>query len=203
MDTLTGSRTVIGVLALQGDITEHLKALGRVQGVQTRRVLWAEDLEGLSGLIIPGGESTAVGTILNTDRRGMALRQALVDRIKGGLPVWGTCMGAILLAANLDNDHRSHLAVMDIRVVRNAYGSQLDSFETAEPIEGLEGGPFPMVFIRAPVITQVGPGVRVLARHAQGIVACQQGTMVATTFHPELTEDYRFHRYFVSICQKR
>jgi len=200
MDTPKGPLKTIGVLALQGDISEHLRALGRIQGVRTRRVLQAEDLEGLSGLIIPGGESTAVGTILSTDPRGMVLRQTLVDRIKGGLPVWGTCMGAILLAATLDNDHRTHLAVMDIHVVRNAYGSQLDSFETAEPIEGIEGGPFPLVFIRAPVISQVGPGVRVLARHGKWIVACQQGTMVATTFHPELTEDDRFHRYFVSLC---
>lgn len=203
MDTLTGPLNTIGVLALQGDISEHLRALRRIQGVQTRRVLRVEDLEGLSGLIIPGGESTAVGTLLRTDPRGVILRQALVDRIRGGFPVWGTCMGAILLAANLDNDHRSHLAVMDIHVVRNAYGSQLESFETAEPIEGLEGGPFPMVFIRAPVISRVGPGVKVLARHGEWIVACRQGTMLATTFHPELTEDDRFHRYFVSLCQTR
>lgn len=189
----------IGVLALQGGVAEHADMLKRIPDVEPVLVKTAEEVEATDALIIPGGESTAVGTILTNDSRGQALRDLLVSRIKQGFPVWGTCMGAILLARNIRNDHRRHLAVMDIEVHRNAYGSQLDSFTVSEPILGLDGGPFPMVFIRAPVISEVGPGVQVLARHKEQIVACRQDNLLASTFHPELTEDDRFHRYFVSF----
>ncbi|MCA1950026.1 MAG: pyridoxal 5'-phosphate synthase glutaminase subunit PdxT [Treponema sp.] len=192
----------IGVLALQGGVAEHADMLARIPGVEPVWVRTAGDLESTDALIIPGGESTAVGTILAHDRRGQALRELLLSRIQKGFPVWGTCMGAILLARNIRNDHRRHLAVMDIEVHRNAYGSQLDSFTVSEPIEGLEGGPFPMIFIRAPVISDVGAGVQVLARHGGQIVACRQQNLLASTFHPELTEDDRFHRYFVSFVKK-
>ncbi|WP_304221331.1 pyridoxal 5'-phosphate synthase glutaminase subunit PdxT [Gracilinema caldarium] len=191
----------IGVLALQGGVAEHADMLARIPGVEPVWVRTAADLESTDALIIPGGESTAVGTILAHDPRGQALRELLVTRIQKGFPVWGTCMGAILLARNIRNDHRRHLAVMDIEVHRNAYGSQLDSFTVSEPIEGLEGGPFPMVFIRAPVISDVGARVQVLARHGGQIVACRQQNLLASTFHPELTEDDRFHRYFVSFVK--
>ncbi|NLJ10710.1 MAG: pyridoxal 5'-phosphate synthase glutaminase subunit PdxT [Treponema sp.] len=191
----------IGVLALQGGVAEHADMLKRIPDVEPVLVKTAEELEATDALIIPGGESTAVGTILTHDSRGQALRDLLVSRIRQGFPVWGTCMGAILLARNIRNDHRRHLAVMDIEVHRNAYGSQLDSFTVSEPILGLDGGPFPMVFIRAPVISEVGPGVQVLARHKGQIVACRQDNLLASTFHPELTEDDRFHRYFVSFLQ--
>jgi 5'-phosphate synthase pdxT subunit len=189
----------IGVLALQGGVAEHVDMLKRIPDVEPILVKTAEDLETMDALIIPGGESTAVGTILTHDSRGQALRDLLVSRIRQGFPVWGTCMGAILLARNIRNDHRRHLAVMDIEVHRNAYGSQLDSFTVLEPILGLDGKPFPMVFIRAPVISEVGPKVQVLARHKGQIVACRQDNLLASTFHPELTEDDRFHRYFVSF----
>jgi 5'-phosphate synthase pdxT subunit len=189
----------IGVLALQGGVAEHVDMLKRIPDVEPILVKTAEDLETMDALIIPGGESTAVGTILTHDSRGQALRDLLVSRIRQGFPVWGTCMGAILLARNIRNDHRRHLAVMDIEVHRNAYGSQLDSFTVSEPILGLDGKPFPMVFIRAPVISEVGPKVQVLARHKGQIVACRQDNLLASTFHPELTEDDRFHRYFVSF----
>lgn len=191
----------IGVLALQGGVAEHADMLARIPGVEPVWVRTAADLESTDALIIPGGESTAVGTILAHDPRGKALRELLLTRIQKGFPVWGTCMGAILLARNIRNDHRRHLAVMDIEVHRNAYGSQLDSFTVSEPIEGLEGGPFPMIFIRAPVISDVGAGVQVLARHKGQIVACRQQNLLASTFHPELTEDDRFHRYFVSFVK--
>jgi len=191
----------IGVLALQGGVAEHADMLKRIPDVEPVLVKTAEELEATDALIIPGGESTAVGTILTHDSRGQALRDLLVSRIRQGFPVWGTCMGAILLARNIRNDHRRHLAVMDIEVHRNAYGSQLDSFTVSEPILGLDGGPFPMVFIRAPVISEVGPGVLVLARHKGQIVACRQDNLLGSTFHPELTEDDPFHRYFVSFLQ--
>lgn len=186
-------------MALQGGVAEHVDMLKRIPDVEPILVKTAEDLETMDALIIPGGESTAVGTILTHDSRGQALRDLLVSRIRQGFPVWGTCMGAILLARNIRNDHRRHLAVMDIEVHRNAYGSQLDSFTVSEPILGLDGKPFPMVFIRAPVISEVGPKVQVLARHKGQIVACRQDNLLASTFHPELTEDDRFHRYFVSF----
>ncbi len=191
----------IGVLALQGGVAEHADMLARIPGVEPVLVRTAADLESTDALIIPGGESTAVGTILTQDVRGQALRNLLVSHIQEGFPVWGTCMGAILLARNIRNDHRRHLAVMDIEVHRNAYGSQLDSFTVSEPIEGLEGGPFPMIFIRAPIISAVGAGVQVLARHGGQIVVCRQQNLLASTFHPELTEDDRFHRYFVSFIK--
>ncbi len=190
-------------MALQGGVAEHADMLKRIPDVEPVLVKTAEELEATDALIIPGGESTAVGTILTHDSRGQALRDLLVSRISQGFPVWGTCMGAILLARNIRNDHRRHLAVMDIEVHRNAYGSQLDSFTVSEPILGLDGGPFPMVFIRAPVISEVGPGVQVLARHKGQIVACRQDNLLASTFHPELTEDDRFHRYFVSFLHRK
>uniref|UniRef100_A0A7C3EJR1 Pyridoxal 5'-phosphate synthase subunit PdxT n=1 Tax=Gracilinema caldarium TaxID=215591 RepID=A0A7C3EJR1_9SPIR len=189
----------IGVLALQGGVAEHAEMLKRIPDVEPVLVRTAEELETTDALIIPGGESTAVGTILAHDSRGQALRDLLVSRIHQGFPAWGTCMGAILLAKKIRNDDRRHLSVMDIEVHRNAYGSQLDSFTVSEPIEGMDGGPFPMVFIRAPVISEVGPGVQVLARHKGQIVACREKNLLASTFHPELTEDDRFHRYFVSF----
>ncbi|MCX7656142.1 MAG: pyridoxal 5'-phosphate synthase glutaminase subunit PdxT [Treponemataceae bacterium] len=190
---------IVGILALQGGVAEHAEMLRSLPGVSVRLVRVASDLEGVDALILPGGESTAVGHILATDPRGTALREAVLERIAHGFPVWGTCMGAILLAGKIRNDHRRHLAVMDIEVTRNAYGSQLESFRTMEPVQVLEGGPFPMVFIRAPVISQVGPAVEVLATHRGHVVACRQGNLLATTFHPELTNDSRFHRYFVSF----
>lgn len=193
----------IGVLALQGGVAEHAEMLARLPDVEPVLVRTAKDLESTDALIIPGGESTAVGTILTHDSRGRALRNLLVSRIQQGFPVWGTCMGAILLAKSIRNDQRRHLEVMDIEVHRNAYGSQLDSFTVSEPVEGLKGGPFPMIFIRAPVISAVGPGVQVLARHQGQIVACREGNLLASTFHPELTQDDRFHRYFVSFIEKR
>lgn len=197
----------VGVLALQGGVSEHLTALertGRAEveagrgGVEVRRVLTPQDLEGLEGLILPGGESTAVGLLL----RESGLLESLRTRGAEGLALWGTCMGAVLLAREIENDPRRHLGLMDIVLRRNAYGGQLDSFTDSGPVSGLPGGPFPMIFIRAPRITQVGRGVEVLARVAGAPVACRQGRLLATTFHPELSEDPRFHAYFVALARE-
>lgn len=198
--------TAIGVLALQGGVAEHLRSLRALDaadraaggpGVASRSVKTAADLAGLDGIILPGGESTAVGTLLS--ERG--LLEPLRAAIANGLPAWGTCMGAILLAAAIENDQRRHLALMDIQVVRNAYGSQLDSFIEQAAFDAADGAPFPMVFIRAPVIESVGPSVAVLARVRGAIVACRQDAMLATTFHPELTDDIRVHAYFLNIAR--
>lgn len=206
--TSAASRIVsIGVLALQGGVAMHLESLTRLDaaereaggaGIEGRRVLVPHDLEGLDGLILPGGESTAVGKLLVEGGLGKAVR----ERIAAGMAAWGTCMGAILLARTIANDGRRHLEVMDIEVERNAYGSQLDSFTTALPIAGIEGGPFPMIFIRAPVISSVGPDVEVLARADGAIVACRQGRLLATTFHPELSDDLRVHAYFAHMAMQ-
>jgi len=189
----------VGVLALQGGVAEHLGILNLMPGVTASRVLDAEQLAAVDGLIIPGGESSAVGILLDTDERGRALKKAIMSRIASGMPVWGTCMGAILLARQIENDSRTHLAVMDINVRRNAYGSQLDSFTAVQGIVGVDGGAFPLVFIRAPVIVSAGKGVEVLARYGDSIVACRQGNCLASTFHPELTADPRFHGYFMRM----
>jgi len=189
----------IGVLALQGGVAEHLGILDRLPGVVTRRVLDTEQLAGVVGLIIPGGESSAVGILLDGDDRGRKLKKAILARVAAGMPVWGTCMGAILLARQIENDGRTHLSVMDITVKRNAYGSQLDSFTAVQDIAGVEGGAFPLVFIRAPAIVSAGAGVEVLARFGDSIVACRQGNCLASTFHPELTTDTRFHAYFMRM----
>lgn len=189
----------IGVLALQGAFAEHAAAVRRV-GAEAAEVRLPRDLEGLAGLIIPGGESTTIGKLAVTfgllePLRAFAGRQA----------VWGTCAGAIFLSQDA---HREQplLGVMDITVARNAFGRQVDSFEIDLPIPALDGGaaqPFHAVFIRAPLIERAGPAVTVLA-HLPGaagrIVAAQQGRLLATSFHPELTGDDRFHRYFLSLA---
>ncbi|HCM25310.1 MAG TPA: pyridoxal 5'-phosphate synthase glutaminase subunit PdxT [Treponema sp.] len=197
--------TKIGVLALQGGVAEHLASLRRLDGsdrasggagIEARRVLVSADLDGLDGIILPGGESTAVGKLLAEGGLGAELKAA----VAGGLAAWGTCMGAILLARAVGGGE-THLSLMDIRVERNAYGSQLDSFTGSHPMAGLEGGPFPMVFIRAPVISFAGPGASILARVSGDIVGCRQGRLLATTFHPELTADTRVHAMFVRMAR--
>lgn len=199
-------RVSLGVLGLQGGVAEHLRALAALDraersgggaGLDCRRVAVPADLEGLDGLVLPGGESTAVGLLL----RDGGLLEAIRERAAAGLALWGTCMGAVLLARDLENDGRRHLSLMDISVRRNAFGSQLDSFVEAGPVTGIDGGDFPMVFIRAPVIAAVGPGVEVLARARGEIVACRQGALLATSFHPELTDDLRFHAFFAALAR--
>jgi 5'-phosphate synthase pdxT subunit len=190
-----------GVLALQGSFAEHLARL-RTLGVECREVRLPEDLEGLDSLIIPGGESTTIGKLAVTFGLIEPLR-----KFAWRFPVWGTCAGAIFLSRDVHRD-QPLLEMMDISVERNAFGRQVDSFETDLFIQGLEETPRPFhaVFIRAPLIDHVGQGVEVLATLPEGngragakIVAARQGHLLATSFHPELTADDRVHRYFLSL----
>jgi 5'-phosphate synthase pdxT subunit len=187
----------IGVLALQGAFLEHKKMLKSL-GADTAEVRLPEDLNDLDGLIIPGGESTTIGKLATE----WGLMQPLQDFARRK-PTWGTCAGMIFLAKDIGIDRQPILGVMDIHVNRNAFGRQVDSFEAQLPIAGLEGDPFHAVFIRAPVVTKVEPGVNVLATLPDGrIVAAQQGHLLATAFHPELTGDSRLHQYFLSMVKK-
>ncbi len=190
----------IGVLALQGAFVEHEQMLGRL-GVETVEVRLPQDLAGLDGLIIPGGESTTIGKV--------AVRWGLLEPLRefaaDGGPLWGTCAGLILLARRVRDavPGQPLLRVMDITVRRNAFGRQVDSFEADLEVPALGERPFHAVFIRAPVIEEVGEGVEGVARVDGETVAARQGRLLATAFHPELTADERFHRYFVDLCAAR
>ncbi len=186
----------IGVLALQGDFAEHAAVLREI-GAQPLEVRKAEQLADLHGLIIPGGESTTISRVARASGLFEPLRQFVAHK-----PTWGTCAGAILLAKRITGE-AAHLAVMDITVTRNAFGRQIDSFSTDLTVEGFET-PLRAVFIRAPIIESVGADVRVLARLPDGqIVAAQQGHLLATAFHPELTSDRRLHTYFLDMCHQQ
>lgn len=188
----------IGVLALQGAFIEHEKMLWRI-GVEACEVRLPEHLEGLDGLIIPGGESTTIGKL--------AVQYKLMEPIRamaaGGRPLWGTCAGMIFMAKEVGRD-QPLLGLMNMNVKRNAFGRQVDSFETHLDVPAIatpeNSRPFHAVFIRAPLIESVGAGVEVLAKLDNGaIVAARQGRLLVTSFHPELSDDDRFHRYFVSL----
>nr|BBH94083.1 pyridoxal 5'-phosphate synthase subunit PdxT [Thermogemmatispora argillosa] len=192
-------RPLIGVLALQGDFEAHLKALSKL-GVATRAVKLPEHLTDLDGIIIPGGESTTIGKLMVD----YGLDRPLKSLIEQGLPVWGTCAGLILLAKKTDNalEGQPLLAVMNIAVRRNAFGSQRESFETDLSIPVLGEVPFHAFFIRGPAITEVGPDVEVLATLDDGtIVAVREGNRLGTAFHPEVSRDPRFHHYFLRLVQ--
>lgn len=190
--------TRIGVLALQGDFAEHVAMLRRI-GVEAVEVRLPEHLSRLDGLIIPGGESTTIARLMGD----FGLLEPLRALTRNGFPAWGTCAGAILLAERAPGLDRPNIGTMDIGVRRNAFGSQVDSFETDLRISKMGEAPFHAVFIRAPIITDAGPAAEVLARLDDGtIVAAQQGNLLATSFHPELTEDERMHRYFVEMAQR-
>ncbi|MDO8949277.1 MAG: pyridoxal 5'-phosphate synthase glutaminase subunit PdxT [Actinomycetota bacterium] len=184
----------VGVLALQGAFREHIMTFEAL-GVSSVAVRLPEQLSDLSGLVIPGGESTAIGKLMRTYEFYDAIRQ----QHGAGMAVWGTCAGAILMASVVLDavDDQEPLGLMDIDVRRNAYGRQLDSFEAELDVHGLEGETFRGVFIRAPWIERIGAEVDVLAEHDGHIVAAQHGDLLATTFHPELTGDPRMHRFFL------
>lgn len=183
----------IGVLGLQGAFREHVYALEALD-VATEVVRLPEQLEELDGLIIPGGESTAIAKLMET----YGFYDAIPVRAEAGMAVWGTCAGAILVAAEVLDavPGQRSLGLMDIVVRRNAYGRQTDSFETDLDVEGL-ATPFPGVFIRAPWIERLGEGVMPVASHEGRVVAALSPGLLATTFHPELTGDPRMHRYFL------
>ncbi|MFC0033727.1 pyridoxal 5'-phosphate synthase glutaminase subunit PdxT [Micromonospora chaiyaphumensis] len=212
---------VIGVLALQGDVREHLAALAGA-GADARPVRRPAELDAVDGLVIPGGESTTMSKLADI----FEMREPIDKRIAGGMPVYGSCAGMIMLAAEvLDGrpDQRG-FAGIEMTVRRNAFGRQVDSFEAPVEITGVEGEPFHAVFIRAPWVERVGAGVEVLGRVTEDdsrsqpgvrraglesssgpaagrIVAVRQGHLLATSFHPELTGDLRLHRYFVDLVR--
>jgi 5'-phosphate synthase pdxT subunit len=186
----------IGVLALQGDVREHVEILKKL-GVEPVEVRSVEDLEGLAGLIVPGGESTTIGKIM--------VESGLLDGVrsffyKGG-PVWGTCAGMVLAASATTGGRQPLLGLMNALVERNGFGRQVNSFEKDLEIEGFEK-PFTGVFIRAPFFEDVGPGVEVIGKVGDRVVAAKGENILVTAFHPELTDDHRFHEYFLrEVCK--
>lgn len=185
---------VIGVLALQGDFREHKEALRRL-GVEVREVRRPEHLKGLKGLIVPGGESTTIGKLA----REYGLEEAVRKGVEEGLALFGTCAGAIWLAREiLGYPEQPRLGVLDVAVERNAFGRQVESFREDIRIKGFPE-PFPGVFIRAPLFRRVGEGVEVLAELGGQPVLVRQGKVLAASFHPELTGDFRLHRYFLEL----
>ena len=184
----------IGVLALQGAFREHREVLDAL-GVEAIEVRVPEELGGMDALVLPGGESTTIGRLLTTS----GLLEPLRARLADGLPALGTCAGLILLATELLDARPDQpvLGAIDCTVRRNAYGTQLQSFEAALSVRGLPGGLFPGVFIRAPVVERVGPRVEVLAEHEGRAVLCREDAVFASTFHPELSGDLRIHQRFL------
>jgi 5'-phosphate synthase pdxT subunit len=196
---VAGGRPLVGVLALQGDVREHLAAL-RDAGADAVPVRRPEELEALDGIVLPGGESTTIDKLT----RIFEVREPLIKRLESGLPAFGSCAGMILLADRVVDTApgQQTLGGIDMTVRRNAFGRQVASFEEDLQVDGLDGGPMRAVFIRAPWVEDVGDGVDVLARVEHGpatgrVVAVRQGHLMATSFHPEITGDHRVHRYFV------
>jgi len=195
---------MIGVLALQGDFIEHEYVL-RSLGEETRQVRRISDLDGLAGLIMPGGESTTFSHLMLEFNLQESLKRLIASRF----PVWGTCAGMIVMAKRVSDLEHPTLDALDLSVRRNAYGRQAESFETKVDVPVLGAKPFHAVFIRAPVVEEVGQNVEILARlkpegdgTAQGsTVAVRQDNLLATTFHPELSGDFRFHRYFLEVVK--
>ncbi|NYE57608.1 pyridoxal 5'-phosphate synthase glutaminase subunit PdxT [Carboxydothermus ferrireducens] len=187
----------IGVVAMQGAFREHEQTLARL-GVETLRIRRPEQLSQIDGIIIPGGESTTIGKLLGD----FNLMEPLRERILSGLPVFGTCAGMILLAKEIENSNQPRIGTMDIKVARNAFGRQVDSFEVDLEIPEVGQEPVRAVFIRAPYILEVKPNVQVLAKVDDKIVMARQDNMLVSAFHPELTDDLRIHRYFIEkVCK--
>ena len=190
----------IGILALQGAFAEHERVLERL-GVENVELRNLEDFQKyqkeLSGLILPGGESTTMGKLLRDQDMLIPIREAILS----GLPVFGTCAGLILLAKEITSQDESHLGTMDMVVERNAYGRQLGSFYTEAECKGV--GQIPMTFIRGPIISSVGEDVEILAIVDNQIVAAQEKNMLVTSFHPELNDDVRLHQYFINMCKEK
>jgi 5'-phosphate synthase pdxT subunit len=189
-------RPTIGVLAYQGDVREHLRILDEL-GVRAREVRTLADLDQVDGLIVPGGESTVIGKL--AARYG--LLEPLRQRAGAGFPVFGTCAGLIFMARHVEGPAQDLLGAMNVRVRRNAFGPQVASFETEVDVKGLDGGPVPGAFIRAPWISEAGPEVDVLAEIDGRAIAARQGNLLAVAFHPELTGDARLHSWFVDLAR--
>ena len=189
----------VGVLAIQGDFAEHIAVLKRLD-VGTVEVRLPRDLEGVEALIMPGGESTTFSYLMDL----YDLKEPIKEMAGAGIPIWGTCAGMIMMASELTEERPTPMRLMDIQVMRNAFGRQVDSFEVDLEVLPLGNEPFRAVFIRAPAISRVGEDVDVLASLADGQpVAVLQRNLLATAFHPELTRDPRLHQYFLSLGQQR
>ena len=195
--TQTGDgKMKVGVLAFQGGVIEHLnqiKSLGHIR-VQVKK---EKDLNDIDAIILPGGESTTIGKLLKIT----GLIEPLKEKIKNGLPTWGTCAGMILLANEIEGQEAKHLELMDIKVKRNAFGTQRDSFKTQKVIDEVSHEKIELVFIRAPYITEVKENVKILCEIDNKIVAAKQDNIIVTSFHPELTDDLRFLSYFLKNTQ--
>ena len=188
----------IGVLAIQGDFLEHRQVLERLGSV-VLEVRTRDELDEVDGLIIPGGESTTIVQLLDI----FDIRDHLVNLVKNGMPIWGTCAGMIVLANTLTDQRPNPLNLMDINVTRNAFGRQVDSFEADLEIDEIDGQPYRAIFIRAPVVNSVGPNVQVISRLNDGRpVAVRENHMLATAFHPELTSDDRIHQMFLRMVEE-
>jgi pyridoxal 5'-phosphate synthase pdxT subunit len=186
----------IGVLALQGAVAEHVRML-EMAGAEGTAVKRTEQLKDIEGLIIPGGESTTIGKLMRT--------YGFIDELKSfsgeKKPIFGTCAGLIVLAKEIAGQEQAHLGLMDMKVARNAFGRQRESFETDLPIKGIDEK-VRAVFIRAPLIDEIGEGVDVLSTYRGQIVAARQEHLLAASFHPELTDDYRMHSYFIDMVKE-
>ncbi|WP_307801965.1 pyridoxal 5'-phosphate synthase glutaminase subunit PdxT [Actinomadura violacea] len=201
---MTAAVPTIGVLALQGDVREHARAL-ELAGARTLKVRRAEELDQVDGLVLPGGESTTMWRLA----RAFELLEPLRKRIEAGLPAYGSCAGMIMLADRIRDGAAGQETIggIDMTVRRNAFGRQVDSFESAVPLTGMGDTPYHAVFIRAPWVESVGDAVEVLGRAESGpnagrIVAVRQGRLMATSFHPELTGDFRVHHYFADLVRR-
>lgn len=185
----------IGVLALQGAVAEHIRSteLAGAEGVTVKKV---EQLHELDGLIIPGGESTTIGKLM----RKYGFMEAIRQFSEAGKPIFGTCAGLIVMAKQISGQDDAHLGLMNMTVSRNAFGRQRESFETDLEVVGIDE-PVRAVFIRAPLIESVGEGVEVLSTYQDEIVTAREGHLLASSFHPELTDDYRLHKYFVDMVE--
>ena len=196
---VTTGDTRIGVLALQGDFAEHIASLKSI-GIEAIEVRKVSQLEGLDGLIIPGGESTTITKLMDA----YGFREALPAAVEKGLAVWGTCAGMIVMARELTDPYPTPLGLLDVKVSRNWFGRQIDSFEADFKFKGIRGKPIRAVFIRAPVFEEVGEAVETLAKLPDGHpVAVRSGRLLATAFHPELTDDNRVHRYFAELASDK
>lgn len=190
---------LVGVLGLQGDFREHIQKLESL-GARTRDVRRSADLEGIDALVLPGGESTAVA-ILEKSEAAKNIFDDIRDLGQQELPIWGTCMGSILLAKDIESSRQGRLGLMDISVHRNAFGPQRFSSETPLHIPAIGEPDFPGVFIRAPIITKTGKNVEVLSELDRGIVMAREGNLLATVFHPEVVDDARVHEYFLKMIR--
>ncbi len=186
----------VGVVAIQGDFQKHVESLQRagIAPSQISLLRTADDLEGVGRAIIPGGESTTTGLLMQR----FGLGDALKERAQGGMPLWGTCMGMILMAREVCEREQYTLGVLDIAVVRNAFGAQVHSFEAPVQFKGFDE-PVTGVFIRAPVATEPGPGVEILAEVEGQVVAVREGNRIGTSFHPELTDSTVLHEWFLKL----